>query len=135
MDIGLWTALIGIAAGAFSYWFTTFSMQPILRFLKIRNQILVDFVYFAQVIKADGLNEEMQELHRQRILANRKASAELRAAVLDLPFWYRFYLKFRGYNPEKAAKHLIGFSNTYDYEESHKLEDAIRSALRLPPTE
>jgi hypothetical protein len=108
-------------------------MQPILRYRNIRNQILIDFVYFAQVINADGLNEEMQDLFRKRNLANRKSSAELRAAILDLPGWYKFYLKLWGLNPSKAAKHLIGFSNTTEYDQSHKLEAAIRKALGLPP--
>ena len=110
-------------------------MQPILRYRNIRNQVLVDFVYYAQVINADGLNEDMKELFRQRNLANRKASAELQAAVLDLPGWYSSCLKRQGLNPKQAAKHLIGFSNTTEYEPSHKLEDVIRKHLGLPPSE
>jgi hypothetical protein len=60
MDVGLLAALIGIAAGAFGYWFTTFWMQPILRYRDLRNQVLMDFIYYAQVINADGLNEEIE---------------------------------------------------------------------------
>lgn len=132
MDIGLISALIGLVAGAFGYWFTTFNMQPILRFRDLRNQILMDFIYYAQVINAEGLNEEMQSLHRERILANRRASSQLTAAIQDLPKWYLAYLKFKGYRPEEAARHLIGYSNTTEYEQSHKVEDAIRRQLGLP---
>ena len=132
MDIGLLTALIGLVAGAFGYWFTTFSVQPILRFRDLRNQILMDFIYYAQVINAEGLNEDMQSLHRERILANRRASSQLSAAIQDLPKWYLFYLKHRGYRPEEAARHLIGYSNTTEYEQSHKVEAAIRRQLGLP---
>ncbi len=128
MDVSLWAAIIGIVAGAIGYWFTTFSMQPILRFRDFRNQVLKDFIYYAQVINADGLNDEMQQLHRERILANRKTSAELAAAILDLPSWYLSCLKSKGQSPTEAAKHLIGYSNTTDYDQAHKVESLIKEA-------
>ena len=59
MDVKLWAVIIGILAGAFGYWFTTFSMQPILRYRNLRNKVLSDFIYYAQVVNASGLNEEM----------------------------------------------------------------------------
>lgn len=132
MDIKLQAVLIGVASGSFGYWFSTFSVQPVLRYRNVRNQVHIDFVYYAQVINAEGLNDEMQELYRERTLANRKSSAELNAAIVELPFWYRAYLKLKKLNPKKAAKHLIGYSNTKDYDLSHKLENAIRKNLGLP---
>ncbi len=132
MDVGLLSALIGILAGALSYWFTTFSMQPILKYRDIRNQILMDFIYYAQVINVEDLNEEMQTLYRQRILSNRRSSAQLSAAIQDLPKWYLFYLRHKGNCPKEAARHLIGYSNTTDYEAAHKKEDAIKRMLGLP---
>ena len=132
MDIGLLSALIGIVAGAFGYWFATFNMQPILRYRNLRNQVLTDFIYYAQVINAKGLNDEMQSLHRERILANRRTSSQLTAAIQDLPKLYLFYLNSKGYRPEVAAQHLIGYSNTTEYEQAHKVEGAIRRKLGLP---
>ena len=132
MGSKLWAMLIGLVAGAFGYWFTTFHMQPILRFRNLRNQVLMDFIYYAQVIKAEKLNEDMKKLFRERVLANRKSSAQLFAAIQDLPWWYSHYLKHRGIEPEKAATHLIGYSNTTDYEDAHKVEGAIRRNLGLP---
>lgn len=85
MDVSLWAALIGIMAGGIGYWFSTFVMQPILRFRNIRNRVLRDFIYYAQVINADGLNDDMKKLYRERVLSNRKTSADLTAAILDLP--------------------------------------------------
>lgn len=133
MDTGILTALIGIIAGAFGYWFTTFSVQPVLRYRDLRNRVLSDFIYYAQVINADGLNEEMQALYKQRVLANREVSAALSAAVLDLPGWYRWYLRRKGLAPEEAATHLIGYSNSTEYEQSHVVQAAIRRKLGLPP--
>ena len=132
MDKGLLSILIGLVAGAFGYWFTTFNMQPILRFRDIRNQVLMDFIYYAQVINAEKLNEEMQALHRERIHANRRVSSQLTAAIQDLPKWYLTYLKCKGCRPEEAARHLIGYSNTTEYDHAHKVEDAIRRELGLP---
>lgn len=132
MDVSLWAAFIGIVAGAIGYWSTTFFMQPILRFRDLRNKVLRDFIYYAQVINADGLNDEMKKLYRERILSNRKTSAELASAILDLPSWYLSYLKSKGQAPAEAAKHLIGYSNTTDYEQAHKVESLIRKQLGLP---
>jgi hypothetical protein len=133
MDVNILTALIGIVSGTFGYWFSTFSVRPILRYLEIRSQIHRDFIYFAQVVNAEGLNEEMQELYRERVLANRISSASLSAAFLELPYWYKNYLSNKGLAPEVAAKHLIGFSNTTDYDKSHDIQKAIREKLGLPP--
>jgi len=132
MDVNLWAVLIGIVAGALGYWFTTFSMQPILRFRDFRNQVLMDFIYYAQVINANGLNDKMKALYQERVLANRKASAQLSAAIQDLPHWYLAFLRHKGHRPEEAARHLISYSNNTEYEEAHKLEDAIRRKLGLP---
>lgn len=132
MGEAYWSVLIGIGAGAFGYWFSTFSVQPILRYKDVINQILIDFVYFAHVVSAEGLNDEMKGLYRQRVLANRRSSANLQAAVLDLPRWYKLYLATRGRKPNDAARSLIGFSNTTEYEQSHKLQASIRCALGLP---
>ena len=132
MDVNLWAVLIGIVAGALGYWFTTFSMQPILRFRDFRNQVLMDFIYYAQVINADDLNDEMKALYQERVLANRKASAQLSAAILDLPWWYLLYIKVKGLAPKEAARYLIGYSNNTDYDKAYKIEAAIRSKLGLP---
>jgi hypothetical protein len=133
MDVNILTAIIGIASGAFGYWFSTFSIQPILRYLEIRSKIHRDFIYYAQVVNAEGLNEEMQRLYRERVLANRNSSASLSAAYLELPRWYRNYLVNKGLQPDVAAKHLIGFSNTTEYDKSHDYQKAIREKLGLPP--
>lgn len=133
MDVNLIAALIGVLAGAAGYWIAIFWMQPLLRYRSIRSQIHSDFIYYAQVINEDGLNDEMQRLYRERILANRKVSAELAAVSLELPFWYMRWLKCRKVDPARAAQHLIGYSNTSEYEQSHNTQALIRRLLRLPP--
>jgi hypothetical protein len=92
----------------------------------------MDFIYYAQVINAEKLNEDMKKLYRERVLANRKSSAQLSAAIQDLPWWYSHYLKHKRLEPKNAATHLIGYSNTTDYEVAYKRENAIRKKLGLP---
>ena len=121
MDVTLWAALIGIAAGAAGYWFTTFSMQPILRYRNLTNQNLMDFIYYAQVTNPEDLSEEMKALYRERCLANRRTSAQLSAAVIDLPWWYSYYPKKKKISPMEAASHLIGYSNTNNYGDAAKI--------------
>lgn len=132
MDSKLISTIVGLVAGAVGYWFANFHMKPILRFNDVRNQILMNFIFYAQVINADRFNEKMQELHRERILANRKTSAQLSASAQDLPWWYQKYLKFNGVDIKRAAKHLIGFSNTSDFTMAEKKETVIRRSLGLP---
>ena len=133
LDVTLLAAFIGVVAGAAGYWIATFWMQPILRYRSIRNRIHSDFIYYAQVVNTDGLNEDMQALYRERVLSNRKASADLSAASLELPSWYLWCLRRKKIDPAKAAQHLIGFSNTTDHDQSHKVEALIRRLLGLPP--
>lgn len=132
MDVSLWAALLGIIAGSFGYWFTTFCMQPIIRYRDLRNQVLMNFIYYAQVVNAEGLNEEIKDMYRQRVHANRKLSAQLSASIMDLPWWYLAYQKIRKLNPKDGAKHLIGYSNTTEYDQAEKVENAIRRKLGLP---
>jgi hypothetical protein len=132
MDVTLLAAFIGVAAGAAGYWIATFWMQPILRYRSIRNRVHADFIYYAQVVNADGMNEGMQALYHERVLSNRKASANLSAASLELPSWYIWFLRRMKIDPTKAAQHLIGFSNSKDYDQSYKVEALIRRLLGLP---
>lgn len=132
MDSSLVAAFVGITAGAIGYWLSTFAVQPILKFREVRFRIHSEFIYYAQVIKADGFSDEMKTLHRERILANRRSSAQLSAAYLELPCWYRYYLGKRGMKPQHAVRRLIGFSNTTEYDAAHEAEDAIKRFLNIP---
>jgi len=133
MECNLFAVFFGIVAGAVGYWFNTFAMQPILRFREVRIRVLSDFFHFNQVVNADVSYAEKQSLYQiegQRVLAT---SAELSAAVFDLPRWYLWYAKRRALNPEQAACELIGYSNTKEYDLARKYRVSIRKNLGLPP--
>lgn len=123
------TGLLGIAAGAVGYWITTFWMKPILQYRDLRMKVFADLIFYAQVVNAEGLNERMKELYEDRVVANRRNSAELSACLTELPGWYRWWLHRRGQAPETAATNLIGFSNTTEYDAADKRVRAIKKAL------
>lgn len=132
MDEKLLAVLIGVAAGAAGYWISTFWMKPILQFRELRLKVFADFIYYAQVVNAQGLNERMQNLYEDRVLANRRSSADLAACIVDLPSWYKWWLRRRGFSTERAAGHLIGYSNTTDYDNAAEAMRAIKQSLGLP---
>lgn len=132
MDDKFISVIVGISSGLVGYCINIFHMQPILRYREVKNRILKEFIYYAQVVNTDIYNDEMKAFGRERKLANRKSSSELSAAILDLPAWYIGWLNFKGSSPKNAAKHLIGYSNTANYDQAQKLENMIRKQLGLP---
>ena len=127
----LLTAIVGVITGAAGYWIANFWMQPILNYRALRSRVHADFIFYAQVVNANGFNQRLQDLYEQRIVSNRRNSAELAACAADLPRWYKQWLKFKGQNPELAITNLIGFSNTTDYEAAAKHAAVIRRALGI----
>ena len=131
MDDKLLAVLIGVIAGTAGYWFTTFWMKPILQYRELRSKVLIDLIFYGQVINADGLNERMQTLYEERVVSNRRLSAELTACFLELPFWYKLWLRSRGHMPERAATDLMGFSNTTEYKAAATRVERIKGALGI----
>lgn len=129
MDYKLLTVLISVIAGAAGYCFATFWMKPILQYKELRSKVYADLIFYAQVVNAEGLNDRMRKLFEERVVSNRRHSADLAACLEELPSWYKWWLRFRGRSPEVASKSLIGYSNTTEYEAAHKRETAIKRAL------
>jgi hypothetical protein len=129
MDDKLLSALIGIFAGTIGYWFTTFWMKPILQYRELRSRVHSDLIFYAQVTNANGLSDSMKRLFEDRVTSNRRHSADLVACLEELPSWYKWWLCRKGQRPEQAARHLIGYSNTTDYDAADTRVAAIREAL------
>lgn len=129
MDEKLLAIFLGVVSGAIGYWITTFWMKPILGYRELRVKVFADFIFYAQVVNAQGLNDRMKELYEQRITSNRRHSADLAACITELPPWYRWWLNRKGQAPERAASLLIGYSNTTEYEPAAKMMMAIKKAL------
>ncbi|MCC6208553.1 MAG: hypothetical protein IT488_10440 [Gammaproteobacteria bacterium] len=107
-------------------------MNPILRYLDIKHQVTSDLVFYANVIDAADLNEEMQERRLQRQKNNRRHAAEMRAAYYRLPKWYRAYLKRVGEDPIAASTALIGLSNSGQVIHGEDFLPSLSKSLRIP---
>lgn len=129
MDEKFLAVVLGIVSGAAGYWITTFWMKPILQYRELRTKIFADFIYYAQVVNADGLSNRMKDLYEERIIANRRSSADLAACANELPAWYRWWLRRKNVFPDRSASHLIGYSNTTEYDQAAKVERAIKKWL------
>jgi len=123
---------LGILGGGASYLVINFWMNPLLRYLDIKHQVTSDLVFYANVIDARGLNEEMQNKRRERQDQNRKHAAEIRASYYRLPWWYRRYLKYVGEDPICASTRLIGLSNSSDTVPGENFIPSLRKCLRIP---
>ena len=93
--------------------------------------MFADFIFYAQVVNADGMSDRLQELYKDRITSNRRNSADFAACLFELPTWYKWWLQRKGQSPEQAVTHLIGYSNTTEYEAAEKSMKAINRALGL----
>lgn len=131
MDDQLLMTFFGVALGAIGYWVATFWIQPILRWRTIRQQILSDLIFYADAVIADGMSDRIQERRWQRINSNRRSSADLYSCLETLPFWHRIWLKSKKIDIEKAARNLIGYANTPDYDDAVKRVNVIKAALGL----
>jgi len=129
---GLLILFLSISIGGISFLVVQFWMNPLLRYLDIKHQVTSDQVFYANVINADGLNEEMQQRHRARQKKNRKHAGEIRASYYRLPWWYKKYLILIGESPIQASKALIGLSNTKEYDLGNKYTERLRKSLRIP---
>lgn len=123
---------LGIMAGGVSYLVANFWMNPLLRYLDIKHQVTSDLVFYANVIDASNLNEEMQQRRVERQDQNRKHAAEIRTSYYRLPWWYRFYLRtLTTEDPVCASRMLIGLSNSGEVVDGEKFIPKLRKCLRI----
>jgi hypothetical protein len=122
---------ISIAAGAAGYLIVTFWAKPIIRYKDLKHQLVVDLIYYANAIEPSGMNDFIQDLHKKRVLALRRHSAEFVACFLNLPLWYQGFLEIDEEEPMNAAPQLMGLSNTRDYEQAARRIELIEKYLRI----
>lgn len=123
--------LISIVSGALGYLIANFWIRPILRYRDVKYQVLSDLIFYASAINADGMNEKIKDRVSHRIEANKRHSADLMACYLDIPFWYKWFLKKLKESPESAATQLMGLSNTAEHETADKRINKIKEHLRI----
>ena len=125
--------ILSIIAGATGYLTVNFWIKPIIRYKDLKHQLIVDLIYYADAINPEGDNDFFQEKNRKRRLALRMHSAEFVACYLSLPLWYQDCLGIDKEEPMNAATHLMGLSNTFDYDDAAKLVKKILISANLQP--
>jgi hypothetical protein len=124
------TALIG-----FFGWITAyFCGRPILRLISLREDIHVALIRYANVLpnipERQPIHEMWKPEHERAVNAFRSLAAQLTA--IQESWWIaRAFAHTRGYNIEKAARDLIGLSNSLG-DTATKADELVRNALRLP---
>jgi len=130
MCIELFILLISLAFGAIGYLIITFIMKPVTIYLDTRHAVVSDLVFFADVISADMLNEEMKQRFKDRQKSNRRHASEFAAAYYDLPKWARKLVRKKT-DPLAASKALIGLSNTDDYKSAEPYVKELKKHLGI----
>jgi len=133
MDNFILTILSSVISGAAGYVIARFWLQPVFQYREIKMQIISDLVFYANAINPNGLNEEMKQRVLDRMIANRRHSANLTACYYSLPRKCRDYLIKKGEYPDKASSEFIYLSNTTEYDEAIKAIKRIQVLLRIDP--
>lgn len=120
-----WTFLVSVIAGVIGYLLATFGMEPIIHYVRLKEEIAADIVYYANAFDDKDSRDLMQPAIRRR-------AAELIACYYRLPALFKWLLGKRGENPAKAASELVGLSNQIDSDGALRRISAIQHALRFP---
>ena len=122
------------ATGVAGYFITTFVMQPIIHYKKVRLEAASDLIVYANAIAAGpgDQNSAQQKRVEERMAVQRRRSAELLAAAVCLPWIYRQILRVSGENPADASSELLGLSNTIEHQVATERTQKIQNLLKLP---
>lgn len=118
--------------GAFGYVIFYFWLRPIIRYRSVKRHIITDMTTFLNTIYNENEDPAAETGIQKRIEAVRRHSVALTDCYdTALPDWYRLLLQSRGESPLDAAKHLLGLSNTRNYEHAKNRIDKIRQTLNI----
>lgn len=122
--------LISFVIGAAGYLVVTFWMSPLLRYIQMRHEVIVDLVFYANTYHEESSGEILKLRAVERRESDRRHAAEFAACYYRLPWFYKAWLRICDENPVGASKELIALSNanatTY---EGHL--SALKNYLRL----
>ncbi|MDP3745029.1 MAG: hypothetical protein Q8Q76_11935 [Methylotenera sp.] len=61
LQVALVSALAAFALGAIGYWVASFWIQPILFYRQVRFEVFSSFIFYADAVIAEGMNNRTQE--------------------------------------------------------------------------
>jgi hypothetical protein len=126
------TLVLGLAAGVVGYFFTTFWMEPILHYRRLRHEVISDLIFYRDAINFEHGSLAIRKRAEERSLANRRHGAELIACYHQLPKYYRRGLRKRGVDPSAAAVEMLGLSNIWDWAQAEPRVRRLEKVLGIP---
>jgi len=126
----MWGAIASFLLGGIGWFVASFFAKPLLDFLNLRNQVLEELIFTANV------NDERMPLYASARESLRRLGAKVLAINSTSYRPLRWFLSKCRYElgQNGAGGSLIGLSNSLNLPVRHLQIDKIEKGLRLPST-
>ncbi len=122
----------GFLLGSGGYILFHFWLRPILKYRSIKHRVVKDITAYLNSIHAEVEGVFLSNTAIEKVTSMRRHATALTDCYQGaLPEWYRLLLNSRGESPVDAAKHLLGLSNTRDYEHAKNRISKIKHTLKI----
>lgn len=125
-------AAASFAVGSFLYIVIYYFIYPLLRYRKVKNQVVSDLIHYSTLICSDDPNESIRNDLDRKLTLYRKHALELGECFHGLlPNWYKLMLSKRKESPGEASKNLMALYNTSNLNHATARINMIRLNLKL----
>jgi hypothetical protein len=121
----------GIAGGFLTWIVTNFLGTPVVDFRTLSEQVQEELIHTGNVGPLTAHRSEYDKAQEPL----RRLGARMQSAKDTAEWPLRWYVRFRGYDLQKASSNLIGLSNALAQTDNSRVvhRDRIQVALKLPP--
>jgi hypothetical protein len=126
--LDMWSAILSVFLGVFGWFATSFIAKPLLDCINLRNQVLEEMIFTANV------NDEKMQVYGKSVESLRRLGAKVQATEVTATPLLRLCISKLGYNLSVAGSNLIGLSNSLNVPGRHIHADKVEKGLRLPLT-
>ncbi len=124
--------IISFLCGSFGYIILIFWVRPIWNYKKIKKMVIQDLTDYLNSINEEDEGESIYGTITHNAENLRRHSVDLTECFYgSLPAWYKILLQSRGESIEDASKHLMGLSNTRNYDHAKNRMEKIRQSLKV----
>jgi hypothetical protein len=125
----MWSSIAAIVLGVVGWLGTSLFGQPLVNFWTLRARVHEEIIYVANITGAD---QDGDRYHKS-VEMLRRLAAQVSATDVSAFGPLKWFLKWRGYNSERAASGLIGLSNELGAKGEKAIhKDSVEVGLRLP---
>ena len=132
MNISTIAIAVSFVVGFLGYIIIRFWIIPIFKYRKLKNQVINDMTHYLNSINQEDEGESIYgEINNISKSMCKNASDLTDCFHYTLPEWYKMLLNSRGESPEDATKHVMGLSNTRNYDHAQNRLEKIRQSLKI----